>query len=161
MKSILSIILIGLLFVWSGCAPLKKKFIRQKKKSHTEKFIPVLDPIDYPAVHQSAREQYAYHYSLWKVWSRDLLQTLDRDVNKKNQKYLWGQIQTQMQEMKKYISLEKQKELDSLMDKMNQIIKILQKPQALQNRISIKKQLQFIDKSMRKNFKPAVIEKYD
>lgn len=66
----------------SGCTPLKKKFTRQKKvdKENDPKFIPVLNPVEYEERKVSAEENYKYHYSLWKVWNKDLLQTIERDA---------------------------------------------------------------------------------
>ncbi len=152
------LVVTGLLsFCLNGCTPLKKKFTRKKKKEHIEKFIPVLDPIDYPAPAQSSKERYAYHYSLWKIWSRDLLQTFDKKANEKNQRYLLGQIKFQMEEMRKWIILEKQQELDALIEEISRIEGLFNKPAPLRNGFSIKKKLELNAKKMRKGFKPAVI----
>ena len=163
MKSIRNqlLIIVVISFMFNGCAPLKKKFIRQKKKDKAEAFIPVLDPVDYPAPVYSAKKKYAYHYSLWRVWSRDLLQAFGRDSNKKNQKYLLGQIKIQMEEMKKLISVDKKKELDVLVGEIDVIEGVLNKPVSSYNNRSIKKKLQVYDKKMRNAFKPALITEYD
>jgi len=145
----------------SGCTPLKKKFTRKKKKNQVEEFIPVLDPVDYPAPVQSAKERYAYHYSLWRIWNRDLLQTFDKKSNDKNQKYLLGQVKVQMEEMRKWITSEKQKELNLLMEDINSIAETFNKPASLRNKFSLKKQLERNAKAMRNKFKPSLIEEYE
>jgi len=92
----------------SGCTPLRKKFTRKKKdKQANQKFIPVLDPIDYPEKVYSAAEKYKYHYSLWKVWNKDLLQVLERNGSEKRQKYLLDQAIVQLKEMQNSLSDEK------------------------------------------------------
>ena len=71
-----------------GCEPLRKKFVRQKKKDeNAQQFIPVLDPIDYPAAVYSAEEGYRKHYSLWRVWHKELMVSLDEQGIDRRQKY--------------------------------------------------------------------------
>jgi len=144
-----------LTFCLNGCAPLKRKFTRKKKKDKVEKFIPVLDPIDYPAPSHSAQERYAYHYSLWRVWSRDLLQTFDRkEARDKNQKYLLGQMLEQLKEMKKWISPEKEDGLNEVMEELRAIQDLFAKPVSLRNKFSIKKKLERNARKIRYGLKP-------
>ena len=77
----------------SGCTPLRKKFTRKKKedKEQNQKFIPVLEPVDYPEKIYSSLDRYKHHYSLWKVWEKDLIQTIEEDGSDKRQKYLLSQ----------------------------------------------------------------------
>jgi len=114
------IVLVIISCVSSGCEPLRKKFVRQKKKEDTKReFIPVLDPIDYPARLHSTDEKYRHHYSLWQVWSKDLLGSLDSEGDSpKRQKYLLDQMSVQAQEMMNYVTGEKKQIWESLLTEL-------------------------------------------
>ena len=91
---------------------MRKKFTRKKKdKEESEKFIPVLEPVDYPQKTYSSQERYKQHYSLWQVWNRDLIQAIQKEDSDKRQKYLLGQMIERLEAMKEVLADEKQKEL--------------------------------------------------
>ncbi len=139
----------------SGCTTLRKKFIRKKKKSkQSESFIPVLEPIDYPVAIHSSQERYAHHYSLWKVWQRDLIQTIERKESDKRQKYLMAQVLVQLDEMKKWISQEKQQELTKIINNFQRIESEWTKPAAMRNAFSLKKKLELNARRVRNDFNP-------
>ncbi|VAX36318.1 hypothetical protein MNBD_UNCLBAC01-8 [hydrothermal vent metagenome] len=141
-----------------GCTPLRKKFTRQKRAEKKVKFIPVLDPIDYPPPQKNPEERYAYHYSMWRIWNRDLLQTFDRKTSGKNQRYLVGQMIVQLQEMQKWVIQEKQQGIEDLMANLQVIKKMLSKPDPMRNVFSIKKKIELNVKRTRAQFKPALME---
>ena len=95
----------------SGCEPLRKKFVRQKKKDQKEEFVPVLDPIDYPATVYSPENEYKKAYGLWKVWNKEFLYEIETGENDKRQLYLLNEGIAQLEEMKKVVRVEKQAKL--------------------------------------------------
>src|SRR5262245_48984541 len=86
----------------SGCEPLRKKFTRKKKADKKEKFIPVLEPVDYPPSRVSSLEQYKYHFSLWQVWNKEMGQLADDPNTDKRLDYLYEQIIQELEEMKRW-----------------------------------------------------------
>src|SRR5437899_1682173 len=86
-----------------GCEPLRKKFVRQKKKEQKEEFEPVLDPIDYPAAVHSPTQDYKHAYGLWKVWNKELLQEIETNDNEKRQVYLLNESIEQLEAMEKLV----------------------------------------------------------
>ena len=146
----------------TGCEPLRKKFKRKKKQDKTasSEFIPVLEPIDYPEPRTSPAEQYKYHYSLWKVWYKDFMQNFYENDNQKRAKYLLDQVIIQVQEMKKSVQVEKQAELDGYLKEFVNLRNDLEKPEGLQNRISLKNRLDLVEKKMRNACKPPLMENY-
>ena len=143
----------------SGCTPLRKKFIRQKKKDQTTdpRFIPVLDPIDYPEKIYSAEEKYKHHYSLWKVWNKDLLQVLERDGSGKRQKYLLSQSIEQLEEMRNLINNEKQAEFIELVDQLKNVRQDYEKPSSMRNKFSIRSKIERNAKTIRNSYSPKLI----
>ena len=138
-----------------GCAPLRQKFIRKKKeKSQVEEFIPVLDPIDYPPKMVSAQERYQYHYSLWRVWQRDMVSNIENQESDKRQKYLVGQVIVQLEEMKKWIVGEKKTELDSLIHELREISEAYANPAAMRNQSSLKRKFEANARKVRDQFNP-------
>jgi len=159
MKVICCLFLI--IFVASACTPLRKKFIRKKKADNENlKFIPVLDPIDYPPKIYSSDERYKHHYSLWRIWNRDLLEVVKRKGSDKNQKYLMGQVLTHLKEMKKWIDQEKQDELDVVINDLIDIQKNYLKPAAMRNIISMRRKLELVAKKIRQGFNPKLITEH-
>ena len=145
-----------LTLVINGCTPLRKKFTRKKKKNGeaSQKFIPVLEPIDYAEKIYSPLEKYKHHYSLWKVWDKDLLQTIDRDGSDKRQKYLLVQTIEQLEEMKKILSEEKKTEFTILIDDLREVQEVYKKQAMMRNTFSIKKKIERNASKIRNQFAP-------
>jgi len=143
----------------SGCAPLRKKFIRKKKKDQAtdSKFIPVLDPIDYPEKIYSAEENYKYHYSLWKVWNKDLLQVIERGGSGKRQKYLIDQSIKQLEEMRDLLNDAKQAGLTELVGKLKGVRQDYDKPSSMRNNFSIRSKIKRNAKKIRNGFSPKLL----
>ncbi len=157
--SVLSVLVVLCMLTVSvgGCASLRKKFTRKKKEKTSEQaFIPVLDPIDYPAPSVSSEERYRYHYSLWKVWQRDLVKNIDNKGSDKSQKYLLGQIIAQLEEMKKWITAAKQKELSEAISEWDAILAMYERPAALRSPVSLKRKVEASAKKIRNQLNPEM-----
>ena len=161
-NSLLSVLiifnLVSVMISASGCEPLRKKFIREKKKDKVSNFVPVLDPIDYqPAVH-TAKEHYSQHYSMWKVWQRDFLDVADASTSDKRQKYTLTQAMAQLEEMKKWIVNDKQTELNSLIAELQEVEAEFNKPAPVRNSYLMRRKFETVAKQIQHEFKPNLME---
>ncbi|MBI5150859.1 MAG: hypothetical protein HZA28_08850 [Candidatus Omnitrophica bacterium] len=139
----------------SSCASLHKKFVRKKKEKNQEQaFIPVLDPVDYPAARVSPEERYRYNYSLWKVWQRDLVQKIDSKGSDKNQRYLVGQIIVQLEEMKKWLNDTKKQELSDMIAAWRGVLVLYDQPAALRSSFTVKRKVESAAEDVRAKFNP-------
>lgn len=146
----------------SGCETFRKKFTRKKKKAEVNnEFIPILEPIDYPSKAQDPTQQYKYHYSLWKVWEKDLLQAFTEVNNDKRQKYLLGQMIEQLEKMASCLVLEKEGSLKILIGEYDVVAQILDRPLAMRDVGSLKLKVERINKKIRSVFNPQLLEASD
>lgn len=150
------------LFVMScaGCEPLRKKFIRQKKKDKEDSRIqPILNPIDYPPATHSAMERYEAHYSLWKVWDREIMQAIHERKSDKKIRSLLEQMLAQLDGMRAQAAPERQGEIDGLRAAYQNVQASLDKPAALRNMYSLEKQLLANSKKIRRELNPKQLQK--
>ena len=145
-----------LVLTLSSCSSLRRKFTRKKKKDRDQSraFIPVLEPVDYPEKVYSPLEKYKYHYSLWRVWDRDLLQVIESDGSDKRQKYLLGQTIERLEGMKELLVDEKKAELTLLIDDLCEVQEVYKKSVAMRNKFSIKKKIERNSRKIRNGFAP-------
>jgi len=141
----------------SGCEPLRKKFTRKKKGEKKEEFLPILDPIDYPASRISAIEKYKYHYSLWQVWSKDLMQMLREPTMDKRKNYLLSQITQQLEEMKRWIPEEHQPKLGEALLAYDKLAKEMEKPEMMRSLSTMESRLRRAESFIKNQLKPAVV----
>jgi hypothetical protein len=141
-----------------GCEPLRKKFRREKKKEGSQSFIPVLEPIDYAPKMQSPEGQYSYHYSMWQIWQKDLLDSLYENESEKQQLYLLNQIIVQLEGMNRWILEEKQKELSVLVQEVYGLLKEYDKPSPMRSMSAIQRTLERNGRKVRESFKPIIIK---
>ncbi len=142
-----------------GCEPLRKKFMRKKKEEKESGILPVLEPVDYPAKKiYSSLEQYQRHYSLWKVWDKELLQSIQEGSNVKAQKYNLSQLIEQIEEMQKWVVAEKQKQLASLINELHGVQLSFNQPSVTTSTFSIVKILERSSKTIRHDFSPKAME---
>jgi len=104
----------------SGCATLKKKFVRKKKKKEEQKVILALEDydklIDY-------HQLYKKHYLLWEYWHEELISALEKSYKK--QRVCIDQILEHLNSVKKYISPEKASLLEEYISRLEKIRKRL------------------------------------
>ena len=143
-------------FAFSSCTPLRRKFTRKKKKDgeESQKFIPVLEPVDYAEKIYSPLEKYKHHYSLWRIWDRDLLQTIDSNGSDKRQKYLLVQAVEQLEGMKVLLTDEKKLEFTPLIGELREVEEVFEKPAFMRNKFSIKKKIERNSREIRNRFAP-------
>ena len=140
----------------SGCEPLRKKFIRQKKKDkeQTSEVIPILEPIAYPEKVYSSEELYKQHYTLWRAWYADLLIDIsESNSSTKHLTYNLEQSILQLQEMQRLIVAERQGKLRSLINGLEKIREDFNQPRPLINTGSLKLKLESLGKEIREKYK--------
>jgi len=136
-----------------GCEPILKKFRRQKKKATEESSeIPILEPIEYPKKIYSAEDVYKKHFSLWKIWQNDLIENMGNTDNKKRLFSLVGQVATNLSEMQKLLSQEKQSGLKKAIDTLGKFKNDLAAPVSVRSISSWKTELKLMEKNIRTDY---------
>ena len=159
--SIFSLFLVLGVFL-TGCAPLRKKFIRQKKKDKesTGDFIPVLEPEVYPVKTMGPADVYAQQYSLFNVWISDYA---DNFETANNDKRLVNDLEAALKSLEQMISFVKSplsEELTAIKTQVQLIRGEYSKPESFRNRSKINSELRDLDRTMRKNYKPAMVQEW-
>ena len=136
----------------SACEPLRKKFIRQKKKAQTEdaNFIPVLEPQEYPAPENNPPENYQQHYALIKAWYRDLWTALEEKSSDKRIRYTIKQVYSHIEEMQKIVKPEVQTQLQGLKGFLKYYEDSLNSPLPLRNVSRVQSDLREFDRRLRR-----------
>ncbi|MBU4311564.1 MAG: hypothetical protein KJ706_02445 [Candidatus Omnitrophica bacterium] len=115
---ILAGILICVLLVSStGCAGLQRKFTRKKEKE--VKAGPVITTYDY-AKDLRVEELYKKRFLYWKSWQGELIDRMDEGTYKKRTECYENTVMN-LEEMRKYLSLAKVKELDPFIEEIKSI----------------------------------------
>ena len=156
-------VVIGFLLVTmltaGGCEPLRKKFVRQKKKTdESSKFIPVLDPIDYPRKTETSEELYKHHFSLWQVWDKELVMRIEERASDKKIQHTLNQVLVQLGEMEKLLTGEKQQQLSQQIAQMSKVQSDLTQPVGIRNNGVIQKQVERVSKKLREGFRLKHVE---
>jgi hypothetical protein len=143
----------------AGCEPLRKKFTRQKKKGDTSKeIIPVLEPVEYPVPHHGAKEDYAQHYSLFRVWLSDFMTNYGSALNERKLVSDLDASLKELDEMAKLLKTPAQEDLAKVKAQLEYIRREYDKSSAaFRNRARIDSELRSIDSTMRKKFKPELL----
>lgn len=149
--------LLCFVFSSSGCEPFRKKFTRKKKEEKVEEFIPVLDPIDYPASVRSPEQDYRRVYGLWKVWQKELLQEMESGESQKRQAYLFQEVMTQLNEMKKLLKEDKKKELEPLIKSYDAVRQEYDSPSIMRRSTTLKRQVERNGQAIVNNFNPKEV----
>jgi len=138
----------------AGCQPLKKKFTRKKKATKKEEVQPVLNPIDYPPPRATAEGKYAYHYSLWKVWYKSLLDSVLGSESDKRIRYFYEKGSLELQAMGALLAEPKRNELVAVLEDYKALQKDFALPASLRQETAIERTLRSVDKRVRHEFNP-------
>ena len=155
--------LIGILILsmsLSACEPLRKKFVRQKKKDQMDSkdFVPVLEPQEYPAPENNPELNYKEHYALLKVWYKDLWTTLEEKDSDRRARYTLKQMMARIEEMRKLVDPPTQGALDQLAGFLDYYIRSLDGPEPLRNRSKIQSDLRAFDRHLRGQCRPDKLQ---
>jgi len=145
----------------TGCEPFRKKFVRKKKEDQKERFIPVLDPIEYPAKVYSAEDEYKRSYSLWKVWSSDLVKSLEENESDKKQKYNLAQSLKALEGLKTNVNDEHKIKFDGLISQLNELGSEYEKVVNMRSVYQMKSRIEKMMRQVRNELNPKImIDKY-
>jgi len=136
----------------SGCEPLRKKFVRKKRIEKTNEVIPVLDPVDYPAMERSPLSVYQYHFNLWKVWLKDFVTAMDEQPSHKQLAGMMEQLDIQLSGMQEVLSGEDEKVFEGFRADLKKVDLALEEPAAIRDDRALKARVVRMDKKLRNNF---------
>jgi hypothetical protein len=160
-------LVIGLCFLmlvmnFSGCASMRKKFVRQKKKGKNveKEFVPVLDPREYEPVVFLAEEKYRHHYNLWKVWEKTLNQEVMERSSEKRLLYTINQLLVHVYEMRKRIVEDQQAMFDDVIAGYEKIQKGFQDSDPIGLSSRIERRLRLLEKKVRNELAPQKVKDY-
>lgn len=158
-KATVGLLVITILLTAGGCESLRKKFVRQKKKDQTKKeFIPVLDPIDYPAKVQSPEEAYRHYFSLWQVWDKELVMRIEEGASDKKISFTFNQLMIQLTELENLLTGEKKTQMNQFITQLNDIGQQLAQPAGIRNDGGIQMKVQRIGSKLREGFRSNDVE---
>lgn len=148
-RGLICMLMVGSLLV--GCSSaMRKKFIRQKKKTDEEiNFVPILEPIDYPNQLETSKIRYDYFYALLKVWHKDALTLIDDEHTDKRIVYTITQMKVQLEELNKIFvdGATKEKTVEAV-KAVELVLANYDNPPAFRNRDIIRRQLQRLMNAM-------------
>ena len=111
-----------LLVTTIGCEAFVRKFTRKTKEKPMPQEQIVLRPKEYAAEKMSSEEAYSYHYLYWKSWQDELISALsDISPNHKKEQECVKEAYTQLQEMRKLLNADKQKEIDEYVERLGDL----------------------------------------
>lgn len=140
--------------VFSGCEPLRKKFVRQKKKdgSATTGIVPVLTPEVYPEKVFDPAKEYKQHYGLWGVWYKDYLSILEESGSDKRQRYVLTQMFAQLEKMEKLLADDRKQGLTQLKNDLQSVVDMMKTPAVMREDSVVEGEVRSIDDRLRNNF---------
>lgn len=144
----------------TGCASLRKKFIRKKKVSdQKEDFIPVLQPQEYEKVELEPIEKYKEHYTMARAYFKDVWETMGSpNAGSKQQVYVLSQLAARIQAMADLLTGEKKSGLEQMVLQIRDVVKEYEKPAGIRRYDLLKAAMQKIEKAFRTGFKPEGIK---
>lgn len=157
-KIILWVVLAAVLL--SGCEPLRKKFIRQKKKGAEDSSVtPILEPYVYPEKAFDPTREYKHHYNMWGVWYKEFVIALEEKASEKRQRYLLSQMMAQLEGMDQLLTDEKRMELKELRNGLQELLDRFNTPSLMREGTQIKRNVMTLDRRLRENFRLKDVEK--
>ena len=136
----------------TGCEPLRKKFVRKKKKSDAEESIPLFEPVDYEAEANRSETLYQQQYSLWMMWHTDVLTALEDNRNNKKILSDLDQLSMKLAAMEKLVIPPKRETLGKYAQELASIKREMDAP--VRNTYGIQRRIESLGRLMRENFSP-------
>ena len=136
-------------FVITGCAEFKEKFMRKSKeeKVKTQKYYAVKKYDIHPSL-----ELYTKRYTFWKSWHREILDVLAGDSNKKKNVAM-EQATSNLFDMQRMLVDEKAEKMQPYLDKMVKLSKRIRIETLTQgNEVRIRHQLETMETEIKRNF---------
>jgi len=154
---VLALIVLVCLLEVMGCAPLRKKFTRQKKEKPRE-VIPILEPIDYPEKEETAEEIFIRQLGLWRVWQKEAMTDIADGSSDKRIKDDLSRLRTSLEKIRELLRAERQQAVQVYIDRLGSIQRVLERPVQLRNRSTLLKELRVLDKDVRANLRIETVK---
>ncbi len=118
-KGVVAVLILSLVFSLAGCASVQKKFTRKKK----EKYQPSVIFLEETTYQKKYSNDYYYktHFTMWRTWHDELIQQLGG--NSKKLRRCAQETYNHLTEMNRYLTPEKQGELQPILNTVAQITK--------------------------------------
>lgn len=142
----------------SSCENVRKKFVRQKKKTEDKDFVPVLEPEEYPAPEHNPPLLYKQHYNLIKAWYKDLWSPLQDRYPSGTPQYALKEISGHIDGMQKLLQPQLHPELDKLRGFLKSYYNSLDIPPATRNRVRIESDLRAFFRLLIKQLSPGKVK---
>jgi len=138
----------------SGCEPLRRKFIRKKRKSSLEATAdPILDPEAYPEKVYDAEQVYRSHYGLCLIWNKEIIANLEENMSDKKTLFSLNKLLNELREMELLVTEGSQDTIRIIKEKVEKIINEFSEQAAYRNNRSYIKKLGALDRQLRKELK--------
>lgn len=147
------LLVIGAL-VLGGCANVREKFVRKKKKPKEDAFVPVLVPETYLPDDQNAVKMYGKHYTLWRTWYNEMKTALYMSENQKRKIHILTQMAKALESMAAILPAELQTGMQKQAQKMRDLVAYVDRPDFLWEESVLEKRLRLIEKDVRNNYYP-------
>ena len=141
----------------SGCQTLRQKFVRKKKSDKEDKFIPILEPVEYEAHDVSRAERYGHHYQTYRVWERELMAGLERDMPDKRLEFFLNELVTNIEGMIKWAPEDMGDQLQGVLTEYRSALSYFQSSDAFRNEAGLVSKLRRYERDIRRNFSPSKI----
>jgi hypothetical protein len=156
---VLLTVVMGISILSTGCEPLRKKFTRKKKEDAKRDFIPVLDPIDYPAKVTTCVDVYKQNYSLWRVWHKDLANLLyEPSINEKRIRGLFAEITGKLGVMGSCLQGDTQAALERELSVVHQLRRAFEQPVVMRDIPKLRRDIERSLGKITKEFSPKNVE---
>lgn len=142
----------------NACGSLQKKFTRKKKDSKKKEVIPVFEPVDYVSLEEAPERRYAFHYSLWKVWQKDLIRGLETREGEKSLQYMLQQNISQLQELQKLLPESKKQTIAEIIKEYQTYKAKFAIHESMRNNFILSMGIERLGKRMRNEFDVEVFQ---
>jgi hypothetical protein len=160
----MSIALLLFIFLFSvtvsGCEPLRKKFVREKKRDKVVREEPILEPIEYPLRPYDVYSDYAHRYSMFYVWKKEFISAIDDQENSKRLLYFFDQMITKLDEMAELLTEEKNGEFIEVMNELYPIRDQLNNTAYVHYLSRIKREVNVITRLIRSQYNPTMMQQH-
>ncbi len=142
----------------TGCGSLRKKFTRTPKTKASDTFIPVLEPVEYAEVRETPAQAYAQHYSMVKIYFRDLDEMLgQRDGSDKRELYTFTQLLSHFDAMAVLLDDTGKKDAALMRARLEDVLKAYDDMRSMRRYDRISADVRLIERDILKRLKPAVV----
>ena len=106
----------------------------------------------------SPEDAYKKNFGLWKIWQRDLIESMSTSDNKKRLSYLVGQVTTSLGEMKNLVQEQSRGPLQQAISTLTEFKEDITAPVPRRSLGSWKTDLEMMEKNIRKDFNLSIIK---